>query len=77
MINEWQTPENMPRDGSAFLATILGGSVDILWYDKSSACFRDYYHKQKINYVSAWQHFEPADKEKFKPYNISLGIYYK
>ena len=76
MDDEWQSPETMPRDGKAFLATILG-TVDIMWYDKGSACFRDYYHKQKINYVSAWQPLNPADTKKFKLYDISLGIYHK
>jgi hypothetical protein len=71
-MTEWVSIETAPKDSSAFLITTAGPQVDLCWWDHTSHCFRDYYHKQEITrqwpYMVAWQRLpKPADVMKFKP----------
>lgn len=47
-IARWRPWETAPKDGSAFLVTMAGPTMDICFWDARAREFRDYFHKQKI-----------------------------
>jgi len=50
----FESYENAPKTGESFIAVLPGPNIDIVWFDKEENCFKDYYFKQKINYLICW-----------------------
>ncbi len=58
---KFKSYKTAPRNGNAFIGITAGPSLDIMWYDKESKCFRDYFHKQKITYLMSWVKLPKTD----------------